>query len=472
MITITVNNNRCQLGGDRLIMNKLYKAMKVKNPNAFHIRRYMQPGWDGCYDYIKQNGTFSTGLITQVVNLVHEYGSKVKFIDLRDSFVKRKEIDWSEYRDYQQEAIKAISNNYLESENKIWLPQGCIKAATNGGKTYIAAGLYKRFGKRNTLILINSKDLFEQLCRELPELVGENEVGIISSKKTQEGSITIGMAPTINARLASMKSYLASVEVLLVDECDLSDNKTYSNVLRQLYNAKVRVGLSGTLFEGKLAKYKMKHQNMRSFYGEKLYEISNKDLQDKKHSSRVVIKIVKGNEEIDTSWTFAEEYYHGIVKNKDRNIKILKRVKYAIRKNKIPLVVVVKRHEHLETLVKLFKKKLEQEVVGVHHKTTGRAEIIKRFREGEIPILISSMIIKRGLNLPFLITLINAGGGDDPANPLQLLGRVMRKHKDLRISVKYYEDFYDEGKYLRRHSKHRINYYREQKQTIKELYKK
>jgi superfamily II DNA or RNA helicase len=80
------------------------------------------------------------------------------------------------------------------------------------------------------------------------------------------------------------------------------------------------------------------------------------------------------------------------------------------------------------------------------------------------------MIIKRGINLPLIRMLINAAGGDSETNVLQILGRALRKHAT-KDSVKVV-DFYDEGAYLMRHSKHRVKFYKDQKFKVKELYKK
>ena len=63
----------------------------------------------------------------------------------------------------------------------------------------------------------------------------------------------------------------------------------------------------------------------------------------------------------------------------------------------------------------------------------------------------------------------NAAGGDSQINALQLIGRAIRIHSSK--SKVYYEDFFDEGFYLKRHSKHRLQYYKHQRFKVLELYK-
>lgn len=68
-------------------------------------------------------------------------------------------------------------------------------------------------------------------------------------------------------------------------------------------------------------------------------------------------------------------------------------------------------------------------------------------------------------------TLINAAGGDSEANLLQVLGRGLRRLPGQKDEIDVY-DFYDQGKYLMRHSKHRIIWYKKEGFPVEELWKK
>jgi superfamily II DNA or RNA helicase len=105
----------------------------------------------------------------------------------------------------------------------------------------------------------------------------------------------------------------------------------------------------------------------------------------------------------------------------------------------------------------------------VHHKTVNRAKLIKEFKEGNIDILIGSMIVKRGKNFPLMKAMIHAGGGDSEADILQLFGRATRTHKDKQYT--FFEDFFDEGNYLKRHSKHRLMAFKRENLEVIEKYK-
>jgi superfamily II DNA or RNA helicase len=478
-IQIEVNNNVCQLYGDRMLMHEAYKAFKVRNPNAFFLRKYMPRGWDGKQDYIRDNGKFPTGLLTQV----YEYFVKTHKItpELRDerNIGKKKfniptTLNGFKPRDYQRAAVESILNNKI---GDLPLPIGVLDLATNAGKTLVAALLYRALGSRKTILLINSIELYEQALVELPQYLGDStEIGTSDSKGTKWGNLMVLKVKTASLRCDDhdFRNRLASYEVAIIDECDLADNKTYKTVLRNLYNTWVKVGMSGSIYLSKLAKDKLKNQNLRGFFGEKLSSITNRELIDKGHSSEVKCIFNEGNTSYrGESWP--DEYLNGIIKNKERNLKVYKRVKRRIKRGEYPLVIVIKEHKHLEILLKLLRRKLGDTLIieGVHHETPNRTELVNNFKDGKIDILIASMILKRGKNFPLMRGLINAAGGDSPENFVQILGRAMRKGKNKnKKEHKYYEDFFDEGRYLKRHSKHRVSYAKNQKLKVLENYKK
>ena len=192
---------------------------------------------------------------------------------------------------------------------------------------------------------------------------------------------------------------------------------------------------------------------------------------DKGYSSEVVVKIVWGNTELMPGESYDTQYHKGIIESKGRNKRVFKRVKRAIKKKRLPALVIVKNHKHIEILFKLFKKLLPENISvdWVHHKRKDRHKIVDRFTRGDLDILIGSLILKRGKNFPLMRFIINAGGGKGVENTLQILGRATRFHKSKKRT--YYEDFYDEGLYIRRHSKRRIIAYKNEQLKVTELYK-
>lgn len=480
MVEIQINNNQCKISAPLKLEIKLKEAFKIRHPNQFYLRRHMPKGWDGKIQYINDNGYMHAGLLPQLFEKLNEFKispDDIYIIDHREDRTKCKIIKGigdETFRDYQIEAIYSILNNYINYEgHKIHFQRGILKIATNGGKTLVALGLYKAAKRPKTIMVINGDDLYNQAIDEIPPLIPD-EWGCIDPKQIKWGNFMICKVKTLRNRLPLIKEKLAEYQMCIVDECDLADNATYKAILEKLYNCTIRVGMSGTALVGKLAKYKIPHQNIKKFFGNQTYEIKNIDLIEKGHSTPVTVKIIDGNVDAKYPGDYDKEYELGIIKNNARNRKVVKRINYnCLKKRRYPALIIVKRKEHVKILYKLISKKYKGIFkVAWAHSGVGKKErkqIMIDFKEGKIDILVSSLIIRRGMNFPLLRYGLNAGGGDDPANPLQILGRFFRK--GIKIKRKYYEDFLDEGAYLKRHSKHRINYYKDERLKVKILNK-
>ena len=464
MITIEITNNKGKLIGDIKKLMQVQKAFKIKNPNAYFIRmraKNVQPNWDGMIWYVTEANYFKIGLLPQVYDfIVNTMKEEVQFIDHRLDFDIKplipKQIGDNTPRDYQGEAISSVVNNKV---GDLHFPICVIDAATNAGKTTIMAGIYLAYKRKiPALVLLNDGDLFEQFKEEIPKLVG-NDFGYVRGKDAKWGKFTIAMVQTLSQKIDIYRDKLSQYGILLVDEADLADNKTYKTILQYCSNANVRVGLSGSIFLSKLKKDFQKNQNLHSFFGNTVFKITKKEMVEKGHSTNIVIRMFPGSKKPGIKGDFKAEYDRGITYNEDRAMESINRMKYHIKRKHLPAIVVCQFHNHVELMYKVYQRELGKRyrIAFVHHAVKDRKKIFEKFRKGEIDILISSFIIKRGKNFPLVKYLQNAAGSDSHETILQIMGRLERKHKSKNKS--YMEDFYDEGVYLSRHSKHRYSYY-------------
>ena len=188
---------------------------------------------------------------------------------------------------------------------------------------------------------------------------------------------------------------------------------------------------------------------------------------EKGYSTPVVVTLVKGST-MPGIKGYPEEYETNITKNKERAKIGAKRLARAARFKRLPALVVYRFIEHGEFLLKIYRKhcpnlKIEM-VYGSKFKKKERERILKDFREGRIDVLISSMIVKRGQNFPLIRYIQNVSATDSNETVSQLRGRGERTHESKK---KYYmDDFMDEGRYLKRHSKHRKKYYEAEGFTV------
>lgn len=446
---------------------KMYKTFEVRNPNAFHLRKYMPAGWNGKKPFISQSGKFATGLLQRVVTEAEKLGIEVELSDRRaEMFNTKKNKDRVEalgLRDYQLDAAVAVFVNKVMG---LKMPRGTIKAATNAGKTYISAAIYLGY-RQPTIFLMNSAELFNDALKDLPGILGE-KVGQISSKKTEWAPFMVCMVATTKNRLKDpvFKRKLAEYRVLIVDECDMAANKTNQVVMQNLYNTVVRVGLSGTVNVSSLKKDLIKNLTIEGHFGAELYDISNRKLIDLGVSSEVAVEFVLGNDkDHETSGNWMEDYTEYIVKNGRRNKRILNRSIFHWEQERRSQLIIVQRKDHAIRLYKRFRKHYPDSVTidWVHSEKKNRKEVTKAFQEGKIDILIGSMILKRGKNFKLMNYMLNAGGGKSSENILQLLGRAFR-------GCKHYEDMHDEGQHLRKHTRKREVMYKREKIKVVNKY--
>ena len=465
-LTIYLNNNKAKIEGDMKVLRELRSSLGIKHPAAFFIRHKMPKGWDGKFYYLTDHGYFKSGLLHRVINWLSDHKHTYKVKDLRnlgDTLKPKvpKELGGLKLRDYQYEAVSSIVEQKF---NGIVFPVGVLNMATNAGKTLMMSAIYKSYKNRKALVLLNDGDLYEQFKREVPHLVGEENYGYVRGKEKVWNNFTVAMVQTLTENLSYYIHELVKFDIVLVDEADLADNKTYKSVIQNCFNAFCRVGLSGTIYMNDRAKDKLTNMNLESFFGPETYRVSKKEMQQMGHSTKTVVKICDGNILDERGFlSYPEAYEKLIVKNKARYEQIYKRLLFNMGYDRLPAMVICQFKPHTEKVCKYLKEKFPKLRVEYAHsglKDKHRRVIMEDFRLGKIDILVSSYIVRRGKNLPLTRYILNASGSDSNATISQIMGRGERVHEGK--SKMYIDDLYDLGKYINRHSNHRINYYRKE----------
>lgn len=477
---IILNNNKSKLVGHVKQILKLRKHPKfaIRSKGAFWSPAFRQGRWDGFIRFISETGLIDTGKVPEFIEVMPELypDEKIKVIDQRDfresSYKIPKKVGHLIPRPYQIEAVKSIVFNTIGKG--VIFPRGIIGAATNAGKTLISAMLHLTYDLP-TLFIINSKTLLEQAIKELPQLL-PGKVGILASgHKTVWKPFMIVMVKTAKTRMHEIERRFAAYPVVLVDECDIATGKTYRDVLSHTYNSFVRVGLSGSALAD--ARQRERNNRLIALFGQMVFKITNKELMDNGSSSPVKVYFWKGNVDVRVDKDFNEEYRLGVIENDVRNRKIIRRAAHHSNKGRLPILIITKNHRHVRNLYKILRRRaysLGDSLFGkrvnfVHHKREDRKLIVERFTAGKIDILVGSYILKRGMNLPLMKAILNSGGGDSIATVIQIIGRATRKHKSKKFTIM--DDFWDIGKYLQRHSKHRLIAYKNEKLELHEKYK-
>ena len=465
----------CELDLPLKFAQKLYQEFSVRHPNAFYLRtrqRGMQ-NWDGKIHYINKHGEFKIGFLPAVYEKCIEYGIKPKVVDMRKPLPKVKKVVTKigkyKLRPEQEKAVKAIISNQVGNS---LFQIGVLDYTVNAGKTLIMSSLYLSYKRQlKTLLITNDSDWLNQAREEFKQYLPGEDITFVQGKVLNWSNFTIGMVQSISRNMRFYQQELSKIDMVLVDEADQGGSKQYQNVLTRLFNTRIRIGLSGTIYMSKLAKDKVKNMNLECFFGKVIAEFKLKDSIKKGYSTKTIVKMVPsrpwyGNWESEFV-TYKDIYDDSITLNKYAKRMAYARLKWNINQGRYPALVVCKHIAHCENLYKFFKKKLGDayNISYVHVNTPSklRQQIMKDFREGKIDILVSTTIIARGKNFPKLRYLLNAASMDSQEKSIQFLGRLVRT--DESKNKVYLDDLHYPGNYLSRHGRHRKQYY--QKQGLK-----
>lgn len=475
-VTITLSNsNTGKLSGDRKTLMKLYEAFKFRHPGRFWIMKRGNTRWDGYIKYISEAGIFKLGFFPRIYNLLKSWGVKIKIIDSRLPVAIPKKV------------ARSVGNKILYPRqlaalkrlvfNKVGGVPFLIEAAdlaVGFGKSLLFCALHETFQRKlKTVLLLNDSDLFNQFKNEIPPMLPGEDISFIQGGKCKWGNFNVAMVPSIAQNLKKYGQDLASIDMVLIDEADTIDNRTYKTVIERLWNTKVRIGLSGTLYMSKLKKYEIHNMNVMSFIGEKVDEVKLIDQMKGGRATPVIVKMIETKANVNykdkDQLDYPDEYNKVISENKKSYQVSLDRALYNARYGRLPMLIVTKYIHHCEALYEFYSKRLRgmglnYKIAYVHHETKDRRRILEKFRNGQIDILIATTIISRGKNFPTLKYLQNAASMDSNEKAIQILGRLVRQSAGKDKA--YLDDIMYNGYYLTRHAKHRMAYYKNQKLKV------
>ena len=465
-VKITLTGNKGTLSGPPVLLKKVYDRLRIKHPNAWYLMQRTRGKWDGYVKYLSDYGDFQIGLLNHICKQLKELDSSVRIIiqdnrlklPIKPKMVTR--LGNYQLRDIQKDVIKSFINNSVEG-HPFYI--GVINAATNFGKGIIMSAIHECFQRKlKTLIIANNSQIFAQAKREYKEYLPGEDIQFIQGKNLKFGNFNVGMVQTMSQKIKEIRNELSKIDIVLVDEADVADNKQFKTVLSYLYNVRIRLGLSGSIYMSKLKKDLIHNMNLRSFFGDEIHIITKQDMVKKGYSTPVIIKITEGNSHnphlVADGWL--DTFKKAVIEDPVAKKKSAERVLYNIKYNRLPAIVVTRFIEHAESLYKYYTNHPELKDYNIRvidHTSKNRESIINQFAQGKIDVLITTYIIKRGINLPLAVYLQNAAGSDSEEDISQICGRMERTFKGKKKS--YLDDMYYYGQYLERHSKHRINYY-------------
>jgi len=483
---VIINNVQSVLsvgGTDFLIdpdlMQRFREYLSVKVPGSYFANKFLKYHWDGVKFFITPKGKFATGFLPVFlayveeeypqleVEIIDERGFIPQFRMIFQSLIGNRTIN-DQYI-HQKNVIEAFNNFIVFRGQQIYFPRGVADASTNAGKTSIIAGIYLNLiDPGRMLIVIHRKTIYRELLvyyQSIFEEVGE----INDGHYNVQPKIVLAMIQTLARRIEdpNVKKDLGEFTVLAVDESHRAGSTMYTKTLVHC-NSPIRIFVSGSAFDSKDV---VSNMIIVGLSGRKLIKVSKKELMDKGISSPIKVKIHLCNTILRAPVLIYSECQELLIHKSQERASIM----FEIIKSRInigPILIAVEETEHgkylMETLNTMHKHEEIFEKCNIaltHSKDPDIFVKADAFRTGDIDVLISTSVLREGVNLPLIQTIIYAPGGHSGVYLRQWMGRGERI--DESKTETEFHDFYDIGPFVGPHSLHRLKMYQAEDLEVK-----
>lgn len=353
--------------------------------------------------------SFPVGLIPRVKALLNSKGYRVRIIDEREITGVEINGTWNDkyqLRRYQQRAVKKALRTSM----------GVLALPVGSGKTIIGLRVIYELNL-STLVVVHTKELLYQWADNIREVLGI-EPGLVGDNNWDEKPVTVAMIQTLLSRgVDKLKKQYA---ILMFDECHRTSAAEKFYELGISLPQKFRFGLSATPWR----RIKGEELKIEGAIGPIIYEIKAEDLIKEKFLAKPRFMIIGYESSMPPlAERYKELYEEIIMENEERNKAIVKTA-YKLAKQGHRVLIDVKRIEHGKILIEMLKKKgINAEFLS--SQTPNRWEIFEKFRNGEINVLISTLL-KEGVDIPEISAIILAGGGKSDIMTIQTIGRALR----------------------------------------------
>lgn len=277
---------------------------------------------------------------------------------------------------------------------------------------------------------------------------------------------------------------LNNTRAVVCDEAHRAGAESYWKVFHYLTNARVKVGLTGTL--DKTKKISMAH--IRGLFGKDLVKVTNKQMIERGVSARPHIRLVpideptdlepriqatmmaKGYSQLPTAdlLSYQIAYDLGVVHNEYRNRVVAELAYKASSKlDKQAVLIMVTSIEHGELIGgQLDKLGAEYQFLQGKDDSATREKAIDDIVSGKLKIVIATKIFEAGIDIPNLKVLILCDALKSYISVIQKIGRVLRVMPDKRDVFIF--DIVDRTQNLLfKHAQDRVRYYKDEGFEVK-----
>jgi superfamily II DNA or RNA helicase len=430
-------------------------ALSYEVAGADHIKRKNPRlrSWDGTKSFLDgRRKHFLTGFLPRVEEALKTYGVAYEIADNREAFfpsikVNENVLDGITLRDYQVRSIEQLLSSH----------RGVAQLATGAGKTEIAIAITAMMGVP-TLFLTHRVNLLhqtaERFAKRIPQM--RSKIGIIGDGNWSENEITIATVQTLHNALKkdtkAVMGILSRYKLLFIDEAHRSGAKQFYETAAACNNALYRFGLTATPFMKGNAEDDMW---LEGTTGKVITKVTNGELIKRGILARPYFKFIPVNTRLPRKITkWRDVYEHGIIKNVERNIQVVKWTKALAKKGKKPLVIVLE-YDHGQILEDTMNSiGMKAQFVDGRTDSAQRTKYLKDLASGRLDAIICTNIFDEGIDVCEIGSIVLAAGTKAAPALFQRTGRAIRAKDGDNTAI--IVDFLDNHHWkLREHSERR-----------------
>ncbi|MBT9258233.1 MAG: DEAD/DEAH box helicase [Clostridiales bacterium] len=328
-------------------------------------------------------------------------------------------------RPYQEEALQAIRRAWDEGVRRMLLA-----LPTGAGKTVIFAHAIAERGREKregiALVLAHRRELLDQAEEKFRIVWPQARIGRIQGPANifRGADIVLASVQTLSrpARLEALAKS-ESIHTLIVDEAHHAAARTYRRILDRLFHPDMLLlGVTATPFRSD-------QLSLESVFERLVYQVDLLSLIRAGYLADLRIFRIYTSVSLDPVKLRGKDYdpqsLRAVLNTRNRNELILRAyLRYARGKRTVCFAIDT---THARDLKEIFQKAgVHADVVSEKHSPRQRAAILRRFREGQIQVLINCMLLTEGWDDPGVEAIIIARPTRSRVLYFQMIGRGTR----------------------------------------------
>lgn len=399
--------------------------------------KYVYGMWDGKLKLMDTDGLLPYGLLNQVVKFANNNGLSISLHpDLNDkNNISRSTFDhWISSKKYYSGSEEIFPYWYqLDAVYEAMVnKRRILNLPTSAGKSLIQALLTKYLLEttdRSVLILVPTTSLVTQMKDDFVDyrLFEESEIAEVRSGHKQKHERVV--ISTWQSAIKKPKEWFNQFGMLLCDEMHLAIGKSISTIINKLNYCEYKIGLSGSLRDGKA--------NLMQYiglFGEIFSPVKTRDLMDAGQVSQLRINALFLKYPEVVSNAIAKHDYASEIKfitTLQKRTQWVSNLSLRLASRKENVFVMFKNIEHGKMIYDSIKATGHKHVYYVSGEVSSdeRTYLKKMAEEHTGVIIIASYgVFSTGISVKNLHHVVLAHPVKSKVIVLQTVGRVLRKH--------------------------------------------